>query len=458
MSKKSSFLLVFFICLVLTEIYNQTPASNLKVNSLPKNMWELGIHAGHSFLYGDVDSKSNLGVGLHLRKAIDHTFSLRLDASYLRIKGSENEELRPVDAEIYAKFLGSNFSGDTWKPVYESSVISGELSILASLNQFRTNKNYKINPYGFLGVGIANLSGKVIDGMAEVDIYEPRSSGAEFKTSPTFIGGLGVGFKLGESGKFSLSIEHKFVRVMGGAADLLDGIEYQEVQGIVSQTGSKDLINYTSLRLGITLGRKGEKSIPLWWASPLDLIADDLSEVKARPELDLTDTDEDGVIDMLDKEENTEKGCPVNSRGETLDSDGDGTPDCRDDEIYSPPGYDLDSRGVAIIPTGPDPLTEEDVRRIIEENKNKESSLNYNGIPIMEYPFKNENIEKINIPKLKRDLNLGEAIEKIISQLCSQGYSVLQYFSIVENLKTEYNSDDLIGWVITTKPELLNGK
>ena len=68
---------------------------------------------------------------------------------------------------------------------------------------------------------------------------------------------------------------------------------------------------------------------------------------------------------MLDKEEATEKGCPVNTRGETLDSDGDGIADCKDEELYSPPGYEIDPKGVAIIPAGPDPLNEADVNRII---------------------------------------------------------------------------------------------
>ena len=109
-----------------------------------------------------------------------------------------------------------------------------------------------------------------------------------------------------------------------------------------------------------------DRSIPLWWVSPLDMLAEDLAEVKARPELDLTDTDEDGVIDMLDQEPSTEKGCPVDTRGVILDSDGDGYTDCKDKEPHSPPGYDVNGDGIAQIPAGPAPISETDVNRIVD--------------------------------------------------------------------------------------------
>ena len=53
----------------------------------------------------------------------------------------------------------------------------------------------------------------------------------------------------------------------------------------------------------------------------------DIAELKARPVLDLTDSDSDGVIDMLDQEVDTPSGAPVDTRGVALDSDGDGVAD-----------------------------------------------------------------------------------------------------------------------------------
>lgn len=75
-----------------------------------------------------------------------------------------------------------------------------------------------------------------------------------------------------------------------------------------------------------------------------------LKEELNRTKIDLTDSDGDGVIDMLDWEPDSPSDCPVDTRGITLDSDGDGLMDCKDYEPYSPPGYGVDERGVAMVP------------------------------------------------------------------------------------------------------------
>lgn len=336
------------------------PANNLKINAKPKNMWELGINVGHTALTGDVDWKSSFGAGLHLRKAIDYMFSLRIDASYINLRGEEKEDTRGVDGNIWANRNNGNGFGANWVPEYNSSLISGDISIVASLNNFRTGRSKKLNPYLFMGVGISSISAKAIDGSNELEVADNDRFDDSWGISPNLSGGAGLGFRLTD--KISLSIEHKIFRIWGRGSDLLDAAER-----IGSAfTPKDDLGNYTNLRLGIALGKKDDKSAPLWWASPLDEMSEDLSEVKARPVLDLTDTDEDGVIDMLDKEEATEKGCPVNTMGVAMDSDGDGLVDCKDEEPYSPPGYEINGKGVAVIPAGPDPLNEADVNRLID--------------------------------------------------------------------------------------------
>jgi len=71
--------------------------------------------------------------------------------------------------------------------------------------------------------------------------------------------------------------------------------------------------------------------------------------LKQRPVFDLTDTDQDGVIDMLDQEMETPAGAPVDTRGIALDSDGDKIADYMDKEPYSPPGYVVNKEGVADV-------------------------------------------------------------------------------------------------------------
>ena len=46
--------------------------------------------------------------------------------------------------------------------------------------------------------------------------------------------------------------------------------------------------------------------------------------------MQLGDSDDDGVLDILDKEENSRSNCPVDTKGRQLDSDGDQIIDCDD--------------------------------------------------------------------------------------------------------------------------------
>ena len=363
MTRKISLLLAFFMCLALTEVYTQD--DKLKITAKPKDMWEIGINVGHSILTGDVDWKSDFGAGLHLRKALDYTFSLRLDGSYNRLQGEEQENTRQVDALFYADQVTDGSFRSTWKPMYKSSLLSGDISILASLNQLKVFKKNKINPYGFAGFGITSISATAVDGTSEIDIATARNFDDKWDLSATANGGVGIGFLLGKSGKISLSLEHKLVKIFGRAGDLLDGVEFQGTVRDRVITKSDDLVNYTNLRIGIALGKTDEKSVPLWWSSPLDMLAEDLAEVKQRPVFNDADTDGDGVLDDVDKEPNTREGCPVDTRGVTLDSDGDGIADCDDDERFSPPGYEVTAKGVANVPA-PVILSEADVNRLID--------------------------------------------------------------------------------------------
>ena len=100
----------------------------------------------------------------------------------------------------------------------------------------------------------------------------------------------------------------------------------------------------------------------------MDGALNDVAELKQRPKFDLTDSDGDGVIDLIDQEKNSPAGAPVDTRGIVLDSDKDGVPNYMDDEPYSPPGYEVDQKGVAIIPDKP--VTES---RLNEALKNAKS-------------------------------------------------------------------------------------
>ncbi len=374
-----------------------------KYPAKPKNMWELGINAGHAFISGDVESvgPSGFGVGLSIRKAINYVLSVRVGAQYTTSKGADS---RPTSYETFQseRTFGQNggqatfgaYEGSVIHRNYKTSTISGNLEAIVNVGNilFHQARN-KWNGYVGFGIGLnaPDVNVNLFDGetaynfesvTAGLDLsklsdrkdarsnlkdlldddYETEAGVentiAKFsddrKVLYHFVFSLGVSRKLSE--RLNLGLEHQ---IMWVDSDLWDGYDRQSN---VDESTSNDLGHYTSVRLGINLGSFEKATEPLYWLNPLDAPYSDVAELKQRPKFDLTDSDGDGVIDMVDAEKSTPAGSPVDTRGVTMDSDGDGIADYKDKERYSPPGYTTNSDGVAEVPSY---LTEEEVVDLI---------------------------------------------------------------------------------------------
>lgn len=413
MTRKIQFLFVLFFSLSLSTVMlaqdDNPDFSNLKYSAQPKHMWEVGLHAGHFMVIGDVLPRPSWGAGLHVRRAIDYAWSIRLDGQYGIALGLEPRNAGAAGGHATAnkvlKKMGYG-NGNAWYPNYKMEYLGLSLQGVWSLNTFNFKQQIKkYNWYVLGGAGInsyktfydaqngstaydfstigANLDPNdsrpdrriiasdlrsLLDGDYETraEVARGRRSGNgepndRGQINPTATAGFGLAYRI--SNRINLALEHQATVTFGNEGDLLDGYRWRTTEDL---TQFRDVVNYTNLRLNINLGDKDKKSEPLWWVSPMDLLAEDLAAVKARPELDLTDTDGDGIIDMLDQEKDTPAGCPVDTRGIVLDSDGDGVTDCKDKEPHSPPGYKVDGDGVASVPAPPDPMTEADVNKIVD--------------------------------------------------------------------------------------------
>jgi outer membrane protein OmpA-like peptidoglycan-associated protein len=382
-----------------------------KYSAKPKNMWELGIHAGHFMVDGDVDPKqpAGFGVGLHLRKAVNYIFSLRLDAMYGKAKGLDPQPSDPAVIRLDNPTAANIITGNRYFRNYQITYMYGSVQMIANIGNllFHKERN-KWNAYAFIGLGLNNNktmldlldgSGKpydfssvntadvdtkagrkrikkdvkaILDGNYETEAYKKV---AIFRFSdktnihPEFQGGIGVSRKFGK--RFNLGLEHQ---VSIADNDLLDGHRYRTVE---DQSNDTDIAHYTNLRFAFNIGNFDKKTEPLYWLNPIDAAMNDIAELKQRPKFDLTDTDGDGVIDMLDQEKATEKGAPVDTKGVALDSDKDGLQDYKDDEPYSPPGFRIDEKGVAVIPKN---LTEPEVNKIIDDKLNAKGGVGMSNI------------------------------------------------------------------------------
>ncbi len=388
----------------------------------PKNAWELGVHFGHLFIDGDVDTRipGGYGVGLHLRKAIHYVFSVRADIMYGSARG--------LDPQIWSSGLVEDVykpysdKGAGWFPSYKTNY--GYLAFQGVLNigniLFHKDRN-KWNWYTAVGVGLSSHSTKldllgdnnqIYTGLQTIfdnndfntkagrkdiksaidNIYDGKYETASWKKAGifrlgdetnvhvAFTASMGISRKL--SNRFNLGLEHQ---VILSDNDALDGIRFRTN---LDQSTSNDIIHYTNLRLGINLGNFDKVTEPLYWLNPLDAQMNDIAALKQRPVLDLTDTDNDGIIDMLDQELDTPAGAPVDTRGIALDSDGDGVADYKDKEPYSPPGYAVDKDGVANY----EKLTTSDVNKAID-------------IKLAAYKASNSDCGKWFLPMIHYDLD-----------------------------------------------------
>ena len=407
----------------------------LKFDAQPKHQSELGISVGNFMVVGDILPQASWGAGLHFRRSIDYAFAWRIDALFGVAKGLEprNSGGSTTSAAAANYVLngslnnGINYSANDWYHNYQTKFMSLTLQGVWSLNSFNFEKQTrKTNIYLLGGVGInsykAYYDAKNSDGIqhdfdqvgnnldtegsrsdrntAKYRInrildgdYETRAeiaSGRRNNNNPeafhiNFHGNAGIGISFKVNDKFNISIEQQFTFVFGTEGDLLDGNRWRTS---TSLTQNNDVVSYTSIRFNFNIGKKQNQSEPLWWVSPLSLMAEELAEVKARPVFDTTDNDNDGVVDVFDEELDTPEGFPVDTHGVQLDSDGDGVADGNDKEPYSPPGYSVDAEGIAQAPA-PDYANVDDINRIVDSKLSEYSRTSDAGsiwvVPIVHF-------------------------------------------------------------------------
>lgn len=415
-----------------TEQESQWSMGDYKYSAKPKDAWELGVHAGHYFIDGDVDRRipGGFGLGLHLRKAIHYAFSIRADLFYGVARGLDPQPWSAASPTggsqgggLTESFGNEDFNyddvynvyenaGEVWFPSHRTRNVYGALQGVINIGNllFHKDRN-KWNWYMAVGVGLSShqtmldlfdasgnpytdlenrvnftqdrfntkagrddiesLLDGIYDGEYETEGFKKAGIfrlGDETNIHVMWTGSMGVSRKI--SKRFNIGIEHQ---VMATDNDYLDGIKFRTA---LDQTNNVDLQHYTNLRVGINIGDLDNGTEPLYWLNPLDNTFNDIAELKQRPVLDLTDDDADGIVDMLDQELNTPEGCAVDTRGITLDSDGDGLADCKDKEPYSPPGYEIDGQGIAMVPKY---VTEGDVNILID-GKNAGMMEKVNGL------------------------------------------------------------------------------
>lgn len=360
----------------------------------PRNQVEIGISGGFRPINGDVPAEvtKSWGASFHVRKALGYLFSLRLEGSYGVAKGMDwarsggwhqNSAWTAPGGDVTKAYGPSDLVFYN----YRSKIWDVQLQGIFSLNNILFHKaKTSWLLYAGLGGGVTGFHtminaldanganyASLFNGFNSADLtyanrkstrsalkagmdntYETegdnvgvtRKKGdnkSTIKPCYSLIGGLQ--FKL--SKRINLAIEDRLTIVH---TDVLDGQRWQES---VSLTPNDDTYNYMSLGINFNIGNSKTTVQPLYWINPLDYVYSEVNVPRHMkiPKPVLDDTDNDGVIDQLDREPNTPAGCPVDTHGVTKDTDGDGVPDCKDKELITPTNCQpVDADGVGKCP------------------------------------------------------------------------------------------------------------
>ncbi len=441
------FVCLFTISLSSTFSQDQSEYSGLAIDATPKHQSEIGIHVGHFMVIGDILPRPSWGAGIHFRRAFDYAFAWRVDAQYGRAIGLEprnsgNSDTSPAAANRVLNGSlnnGIDYTGADWYHNYKTDFWSLSIQGVWSLNSFNFKKQIrKVNWYIYGGVGLDQFKtyydalddsgqqhdfSRVADGLNTETSREDRRTASDrikdildgdYETRAETATGrrgdngdeteelqlnahadIGIGFSVKLNEKMNISLDHKATVVFGNEGDLIDGYRHRSTFDL---TQYRDMVNYTSVRLNFNIGKRENRSEPLWWVSPLGLISEDLAEVKSRPIFDKTDADKDGVFDIVDDEKDTPEGYPVDTKGVQLDSDKDGIPDGIDKEPYTPPTLvsAVDSDGVGQVPD-PGYVNEDDVNRIVDTRLGKLEASMADIATDWFLPIINFDLDKYNI-------------------------------------------------------------
>lgn len=351
-----------------------TIAQEEQVKKTKKAPIEFGLHFGNLIIDGDVAHRAFPGLagGIHFRKAVNHSFSLRLELMYGQTEGLDSKPSSDNLIDDRGIFDGYT-SEHPWFFSYQTTLaranIQGMLE-LTNLGRSRILKNYNIFLFGGLGFNSHGTKLNLRDENNEVytdllqrtnfnttneydtnegrrairdelksiydDTYEtngPKKKGLfrlGDETNITAEASIGFGISRRISKRFNISLEHQTIV---SDNDLLDG---QNWRTRFDQTNNLDVVHYSSIRLAINLGKKPLPEAA-YWENPWDkndLLLDSLQTAIESLQHNLSDEDGDGVLNIVDEESESQSDCPVDTKGRTLDSDRDGVIDCEDDQPY----------------------------------------------------------------------------------------------------------------------------
>jgi outer membrane protein OmpA-like peptidoglycan-associated protein len=327
--------------------------------------WSVGATVGISHLFSDLlygDGSSNsrylqqglfpLAIGVQGGYQFTHSVGLRARGLVTRFEGYDEEfidAVNPNTGAIYKKRIGVKFSSPVKEGSLEMVYNFGNISFL--------NRNKHFHLVATLGAGVFNFDTDVKLDSAQSELLRSSGKVTEFMIP------------------FSFGFRYNVNRVSAGLS-----VEYRKTftdDADATYKSFSETDNYAMVTVGVnyTLGKKNK---PMEWVNPMEVVYNDLADMKEKVDIISGDKDKDGISDLFDKDNNTPEGAKVYGDGTPVDTDGDGIIDMKDADPFTPKGAKVDGNGME-LDSDADGVADS---RDLEPNTAQGSLVNFQGMTV----------------------------------------------------------------------------
>lgn len=360
--KGKSLLITSFLLAGSQLLFAQESANYSLPHKKDFDKWSVGISGGLNWFQGDLndhtkDNNSILKninqpvVGLKVGYQLTHSVQLNIRGYYTNLAGQKNKTTFSFPNPI----TGPNRVTKDIK--FKTVIYQGNFNLNYTIGNISfLQRNKRIHFYGEIGVGLFQFAPKVTD-LNSGEVY--------VKKSPVTEGLIPVSFGL----------KYQFKRFDAGLMYTFNKTLTDKVDQVYDSKTETDNWSYFQVGLNYTFGKK---QAMMEWVNPMEVVYNDLSDMKNRIDVISGDKDKDGVSDLFDKDNSTPEGVKVYGDGTAIDSDGDGIPDYKDDDPYSNKGAKVGANGVELDSDGDGVPDSKD----LEPNTPKGNLVNFQGVTI----------------------------------------------------------------------------
>lgn len=369
---KNKHLLIILLTFCAGQVLAQTTPEKSNYG-LPKpkefDRWSAGITFGVSHLLSDMlkgeqnnnrflkEANINPAFGIQLHHQVSHSIGIRARGIFTKFSGADEEF---IDSVTNQSILIGNITNTAILVAdkFETNVTEGSLEMTYNFGNISfLNRNKNFHFVSTLGIGFFNFDTEVTLDSANERVLRRSGNITEIMIP------VSLGFKY-KINKFDIGLALEYRKSFTDKVDATVKT-YSEFDSYVMLNAG---LNYTF----------GKKNKPMEWVNPMEVVYNDLADMKEKIDILSGDKDKDGVSDLFDKDNNTEEGTKVYGDGTSIDTDGDGVADSKDADPFTAKGATVDANGQE-TDTDADGVADS---RDLEPGTEPGSLVNFQGITI----------------------------------------------------------------------------